>query len=192
VLPYAARCEEINYYDGIVTKHSPLGKGKGKGGTGGTGMKIIRVVSRVLGYAATGFMVVLMLLTVVDVFLRYFFNAPITGTTEISRLLMVIIVFPALGWAAIDRAHVRVDLVVSRIPPRVQAILGSITFLFALVTYGIITWQSILEAAVVNRQTSLLHLPFTPFYWVMSGGFVVFCLAIAALVIEDITKAVKK
>jgi TRAP-type C4-dicarboxylate transport system permease small subunit len=155
-------------------------------------MKIIRVVSRVLGYTATGFMVVLMLLTVVDVFLRYFFNAPITGTTEISRLLMVIIVFPALGWAAIDRAHVRVDLVVSRIPPRVQAILGSITFLFALVTYGIITWQSILEAAVVNRQTSLLHLSFTPFYWVMSGGFVVFCLAIAALVIEDITKAVKK
>jgi len=155
-------------------------------------MKIIRYVSRVLGYVATGFMVVLMLLTVVDVFLRYFFNAPITGATEISRLLMIIIVFPALGWAAIDRVHIRVDLVVSRIPPRMQAIFGSITFLFALVTYCIITWQSFLEAAVVNRQTSLLHLSFTPFYWVMSVGLAIFCLAIAALVVEDIAKAVKK
>ena len=155
-------------------------------------MNIIRVVSRVLGYVATGFMMVLMLLTVVDVFLRYFFNAPITGATEISRLLMVIIVFPALGWAAIDRAHIRVDLVVSRIPARLQAIIGSITFFIALVTYVIITWQSFLEAAVVKRQTSLLHISFTPFYWVMSAGFAIFCLAIAALVVEDIAKAVKK
>jgi len=153
---------------------------------------IIRTVSRLLGYVATGFMVVLMLLTVVDVFLRYFFNAPITGATEISRLLMIIIVFPALGWAAIDRVHIRVDLVVSRIPPKLQAIFGSITFLFALVTYSIITWQSFLEATVVNRQTSLLHLSFTPFYWVMSVGLAIFCLAIAALVVEDIAKAVKK
>jgi TRAP-type C4-dicarboxylate transport system permease small subunit len=155
-------------------------------------MNIIRVVSRVLGYVATGFMIVLMMLTVVDVFLRYFFNAPITGTTEISRLLMIIIVFPALGWAAIDRAHIRVDLIVSRIPARLQAIFGSITFLFALVTYVIITWRSFLEAVVVNRQTSLLHLSFTPFYWVMSVGFAIFCLAIFALVVEDIAKVVKK
>jgi TRAP-type C4-dicarboxylate transport system permease small subunit len=137
-------------------------------------------------------MVFLMMLTVVDVFLRYFFNAPITGATEISRLMMIIIVFPALGWAAIDRAHIRVDLIVSRIPPRLQAIFSSITFFIALVTYVIITWQSFLEAAVVNRQTSLLHISFTPFYWVMSVGFAIFCLAIAALVIEDIAKVVKK
>jgi TRAP-type C4-dicarboxylate transport system permease small subunit len=155
-------------------------------------MNIIRVVSRVLGYVATGFMVVLMLLTVVDVFLRYFFKAPITGSTEISRLLMIIIVFPALGWAAIDRAHIRVDLIVSRIPPRLQAIFGSITFFIALVTFVIVTWRSFLEATVVNRQTSLLHLSFTPFYWVMSVGFAIFCLAIAALVVEDIAKVVKK
>jgi TRAP-type C4-dicarboxylate transport system permease small subunit len=155
-------------------------------------MNIIRVVSRVSGYVATAFMMVLMLLTVVDVFLRYFFSAPITGATEVSRLLMIIIVFPALGWAAIDRAHIRVDLVVSRIPARVQAIIGSITFFIGLVTFCIITWQSFLEAAVVNRQTSLLHISFTPFYWVMSAGFTIFCLAIAALVVEDIAKVVKK
>jgi len=155
-------------------------------------MNIIRVVSRVLGYVATGFMVVLMLLTVVDVFLRYFFNAPITGATEIARLMMIIIVFPALGWAAIDRAHIRVDLVVSRLPQKLQALFGSITFFIALVTYVIITWKSFLEATVVNRQTSLLHISFTPFYWVMSVGFAIFCLAIAALVVEDIAKVVKR
>jgi len=154
-------------------------------------MKVVRMVCRVLGIIGTSFMIFLMLLTVTDILLRYFFNAPITGATEISRLLMIVIVFPALGWAAIDRAHVRVDLIVSRIPLRIQRIFESITFLFALVTFVIITWQSFLEAAVVNRQTSLIKLPFAPFYWIMAGGFAIFCLAIAALIIEDITKAVK-
>jgi hypothetical protein len=32
VLLYATRCEKINYYDDIVTKYPPLGKGKGKEG----------------------------------------------------------------------------------------------------------------------------------------------------------------
>lgn len=155
-------------------------------------MKIINLVSRLVGYGATGFMVFLMLLTVADVCGRYFLNAPITGATEISRLVMVLLVFPALGWCALARKHIRVTLLISRFPPRVQAIVSSITLLAALGTYVIITWQSLLESAVVNRQSSLLQLPFTPFYWVMSVGLAIFCLAIVVLVIEDVAEAVKR
>ena len=145
-----------------------------------------------MGYVASGFLIILMLLTVVDVFLRYFFNSPLTGTTEISQLMMIIIVFPALGWAAIDRAHIRVDLLVNQLPNRPKALFSSITLLIALGIYIIIAWRSFLESAVVNRQTSLINLPFAPFYWLMSVSLAVFCLAILALIIEDIGKAVKR
>ena len=155
-------------------------------------MKIIRIVNRVLGYVASGFLILLMMITVIDVFLRYFFNSPLTGTTEISQLMMIIIVFPALGWAAIDRAHIRVDLLINQVPNRPRAIVNSITFLIALGIYFIITWRSFLESAVVNRQTSLIHLPFAPFYWIMSVSLAIFCLAILALIIEEIGKAVKR
>lgn len=155
-------------------------------------MKIIRIVNRVLGYVASGFLIILMMLTVVDVFLRFFFNSPLTGTTEMSQLMMVIIVFPALGWAAIDRAHIKVDLLVRLIPDKPKAVLNTVTFVIALGIYAIITWQSFKEAAVVNRQTSLIHLPFAPFYWLMSVSLAVFCLAILALIIEEIGEAVKR
>jgi TRAP-type C4-dicarboxylate transport system permease small subunit len=154
--------------------------------------KIIDFLNRWLGYLSSVVLGLMMLLTVCDVCGRYFFNHPITGTTEISRLMMVIIVFPALGWAALGKMHVRVDILVTRFPRRVQAILGAITLLIALSTYAFITWRSFLESAVVNRQTSLLGLPFTPFYWIMSVGFTTFCLAIVVLVIENITEAVKR
>ena len=155
-------------------------------------MNVIRKVNRVLGYVASSFLILLMMITVVDVFMRYFFNSPVTGTTEISQLMMIIIVFPALGWAAIDRAHIRVDLLINQVPKRPKAIVNSITFLIALGIYTIIAWRSFLESAVVNRQTSLIHLPFAPFYWIMSVSLAIFCLAILALIIEEIGKAVKR
>jgi TRAP-type C4-dicarboxylate transport system permease small subunit len=155
-------------------------------------VKIIYSLNRWLGYLAVTVLGLMMLLTVADVSGRYFFNSPISGATEISRLMMVLIVFPALGWAALGKTHVRVDLLVTRFPPRAQAIINIITLLIALGTYFVITWQSFLESTVVHRQTSLLQIPFTPFYWVMSVGLAVFCLAIVVLLIENFIKAVKK
>jgi TRAP-type C4-dicarboxylate transport system permease small subunit len=133
-----------------------------------------------------------MMITVIDVFLRFFFNSPITGTTEISQLMMIIIVFPALGWAAVDRTHIRVDLLIRLFPDKPKAVLNSITLLIALGVYSIIAWRSFLESAVVNRQTSLINLPFAPFYWIMSVSLAIFCLAILALIIEEVGKAVKR
>jgi TRAP-type C4-dicarboxylate transport system permease small subunit len=133
-----------------------------------------------------------MMITVIDVFLRFFFNSPLTGTTEISQLMMIIIVFPALGWAAVDRAHIKVDLLLRMFPSRTRATLNSITLLISLGIYIIITWQSFLESTVVNRQTSLINLPYAPFYWLMSVSLAIFCLAVLALVIEEIGKAVKR
>lgn len=149
-------------------------------------MKIIRVVSRLLGYIAAVILGFMMMLTVVDVFFRYVLNAPLTGAIELSELLMVVLVFPALGWIAIERRHIRVDLLVSTWPKRVQFIVEIITLLLALGTYAYITWQSILESRQVEMTTSLLSIPEAPFHWVMTGGFFVLCLAIISVVIEDV------
>ncbi|OGP54401.1 MAG: hypothetical protein A2Y65_09425 [Deltaproteobacteria bacterium RBG_13_52_11] len=149
-------------------------------------MKIFRFVSRLLGYVAAVIMGGMMMLTVVDVFCRYILNAPITGSTELSELLMVVLVFPALGWIAVERSHIRVDLLVLRLSRRAQLVMEIVTLLLALGTYVIITWQSILESREVNMTTSLLTVPEAPFHWIMTGGLTMLCLAIVSLVVEDV------
>jgi TRAP-type C4-dicarboxylate transport system permease small subunit len=151
-------------------------------------MKVINTLSRWSGYIATGVLGLMMLLTVADVFMRYFFNAPITGTTEITELMLVIVIFPALAWCALTQRHVRVDLFVSRFSPLVQAVIDAITHLLALAIFIVITWQSFLEAMEVRSTTSLISLPYAPFYWIMSFGLVLFCLSIVVLVIEYLIK----
>lgn len=154
-------------------------------------MKVIHLLSRLMGYAATAVLVLMMMLTVTDVFLRYFFNAPITGTTEITELMLVVVVFPAFAWTAVSGKHIKVDLIVDLLPPRIQKILDSITLTASLVVFIIITWRSLLEAMDVRSSTSLLSMPHAPFYWVLTIGFAMFCLAILALLIENIMKEVE-
>jgi len=155
-------------------------------------MKIIHNLSRWFAYVATGVLGLMMLLTVADVFMRTFFNSPIMGTTEVTEFMMVIVVFPALAWCAVQRKHIKVDLLVSHLPPRVQTVIDSTTLFLALCTYIIITWHSMLEAMDVYTTTALLNLPHAPFYWVLTAGFTLFCLSIVTLLIENFMKEIKR
>lgn len=155
-------------------------------------MKIIDSLSRWMGYVSAVVIILLMLLVTADVCGRYFFNNPITGASELASFLMIIIVFPALAWAALTGKHVKVDILVSRFSPRAQAILDSITLLAALGIYIIIIWQSVLESMAVGKVTSMLRLPHAPFYWIMVVGWGVFCLSIIALVIKRVAEAGKR
>jgi C4-dicarboxylate transporter DctQ subunit len=145
-----------------------------------------------MGYVSAVAVIALMLLVAANVCSRYLFNNPIMGSAELAKFLMIIVVFPALAWAALGGKHVKVDIVMERFSPRVQIIVDCITMLAALGIYVFITWQSVLQSAEVHDVTSMLGLPHAPFYWVMIVSWFVFCLATAVLVIQNITKAVKR
>jgi TRAP-type C4-dicarboxylate transport system permease small subunit len=155
-------------------------------------LKVLNSLSRWMGYVSSAIIVVLMLLVTSDVCGRYFFNNPIIGASELARFMMIIIVFPALAWAALAGKHIKVDILVERLPTRVQAIVSSIMLLAALGIYGIITWRSALYSMEVDNITSMLRLPQSIFYWIMTVGFAVFCLSIIALVIKSIAGVVKR
>lgn len=155
-------------------------------------MKVIDSLSRWMTYVSAVVIILLMLLVVADVCGRYFFNNPITGASELASLMMIIVVFPALAWAALTGKHVKVDLLMERFSPRVQIIVDCITMLAALGMYIVITWQSVRNAMGVHDITSMIRLPHAPFHWVMVLGLAVFCLSIVVLAIQNITKAVKR
>lgn len=155
-------------------------------------MKIISSLSRMAGYAAAGVLGLMMLLTVTDVFLRYFFNSPLTGTTEITEFMLVISVVPAFAWCAISQQHVKVDLLMSLFPSRIQGIIDILTLTATLIIFIIITWQSFLEAQFVDTTTSLLQVPEAPFYWVLTAGFALFCLAMGSMLVENIIKEIRR
>lgn len=157
-------------------------------------MKVINSLSAALLYAAIAVVVAMMLLTVADVFLRYVFANPITGATEITEFMMVCLL---LGMAACALAgqHVRVDAVVRRLRPRVQAILDIILYVAGLGMVAILAWRGYMQSLRVleyGAKSSMLDIPNFPFYVILVLSFIILCLAMVVLLIQRTAEAVRR
>ncbi|WP_258360155.1 TRAP transporter small permease [Moorella sulfitireducens] len=154
--------------------------------------QVMSTVSRWAGTVSSLFIFIMMLLTVADVGGRYFLNRPVNGAIELVEFMLIIIVFPSLAWCVMEDKHIAVDLLMARLSGRLQAVVGVITLLLTLGTYAVITWATIRETLEVNTRTGLLRIPHAPFYWVMSLGMVLFCLAVVVQLISNAGKVMKK
>ena len=115
-------------------------------------LKIVNSASWGAALISTGALAVMLVTVVANVVGRRFFHHPIAGTTELTEMAMICIVFLALAWCAVERAHISVGVVVERFSPRVQAIVDSITYLAGLGLCIIIVWQTILKAIDVQER----------------------------------------
>lgn len=78
----------------------------------------------------------------VDVVGRYFFNQPLQGQVEISRVLMTYMVFMGLAEAQRQGAHVRIELLDQHMRPAVRALSSIILTALAMATMAIVTYAT--------------------------------------------------
>ncbi|MEQ9695381.1 TRAP transporter small permease subunit [Shimia sp. SDUM112013] len=73
-------------------------------------LHFIRRLSTIPVVVACGALFILMVMTFCDVILRSVFNAPIEAATELTRILMAILVFAVLPNISASNGHIAVDL----------------------------------------------------------------------------------
>ncbi len=83
----------------------------------------------------------MMILGTADVIGRYIFNRPILGTFEIFEIILPAIVLLGLGYTQENRAHVRMEILISRFSLRTQTFLNLITNGCALFISILILWR---------------------------------------------------
>lgn len=92
-----------------------------------------------------GFMfAITMTLVIINVFSRYFFNAPIAWVEEVSTSCFVYTVFVGAAWCLRTRQHVGVDLLVDRLPEKGREIVHFLTDIVILVLNSYVTYLSVL------------------------------------------------
>ena len=146
--------------------------------------RILRFVIEACGIIGVVILLAMMMMTVFDVILRYFFSKPIIGSMEISVTLMVCVVFLGVGWCALNDGHISVDIITGKLSKRGRALLNGFDNIVTLVLALIIAWRSFIEAlsAKETEVTSpILGIPRYPFIFVTSFGF--FLLFSAALIL---------
>ena len=155
--------------------------------------KIIRLIIEACGIIGIVILLAMMMMTVSDVIMRYFFHQPIIGSMEISVTLMVCVVFLGIGWCALNDGHISVDIITGKLSKRGRVLLNGFDNIVTLVLALIIAWRSFMEALSVKDMevtSPILGIPRYPFVFVTSFGFFLLFSAALILFIKNI-KSVK-
>ncbi len=119
----------------------------------------MQILSRLIGVVNSGLAEIsswaafaLTIIVTVDVVLRYIFRESIPAGEELTRLLMVILVFFAFGKAQEKKVHIRVDFFIEKMPPKMRRYWEVIVHLFALIFIWLLFWEAI-EALRVSLAT---------------------------------------
>jgi TRAP-type C4-dicarboxylate transport system permease small subunit len=99
-------------------------------------------VERVLSIVAGLIMLVLTCLTAIDVLLRFLLNKPIPGLYELSELMLIGIVFLSIAYVQARKEHLRIDVLASKFPSKVQFILNIFGYLAGVFVFLLIAWRS--------------------------------------------------
>lgn len=136
--------------------------------------KIISGTSRGANIVALTVLMLMAFFTLADVVGRSGFNKPISGAYELTELLFVIVVALVLGYSAILKSHVRIDIIVSHFPKRVQFVLDAISYFVSSAFFLLASWRVALQAIQVKSHgvlSGILGMPLYPFNWVLAFGF---------------------
>lgn len=118
-----------------------------------------------------------------EVFVRYALNAPTQFSVEISEYLLVFISFASTAWILRKDRHVRVRLVLDRLPERARAGLEAAGMLLLAAFAAVLVWKGAGMALTAwhgdDRSSSLLSAPlWVPYSFIPLGGLALMPMAL--------------
>jgi TRAP-type C4-dicarboxylate transport system permease small subunit len=140
-------------------------------------------------------MLLSMFLGVGDVVGTQVLHSPLPGAYEITESTMVLIVFGALTYAQIRRSHIRVELLYTRMSPRIQAALDVLADLAGLVFFGLLIWQAFSEARysyqINERTVGLIRFPLYPARMMLAAGTALMIVQLLLDLVTDLGRIVR-
>lgn len=150
-------------------------------------MKGVDNISRWLAVAGGGVLVLFMVLLSVDAGLRYIADRPLLGIYESSESALVLIIFFCFAYTELTDGHIRAELLVSRLPTKVRAIIEMFTDLCTFSLVGFISLLAVQEthSAIIWRQTTygIVSIPLWPTKLAMAVGSIAFALQLIRRII---------
>lgn len=139
-----------------------------------------KLLPTMCGLLAASALFGIMVLTFVDVLGRKFLDASVTGSLELTELLMVVVIFAALPLVSLRREHVVFDSLDPWVPAglrRVQHAAVDLLSMALLLGLAWLMWSKAGQMAEYGDITAQLKLPLAPFVMLMS----VLCAVTAVL-----------
>ncbi len=103
-------------------------------------------VNQVTAILSASIIMVMMLLTVTDVFLRFTFSKPLIWNFDLQSILIVMVVFLGVAYTQYKRKHLVIDVITSRLSKETQLWLRLFNDIIFLCFVALVAWQMCLQA----------------------------------------------
>ena len=125
-------------------------------------------------FGAASIVVILMVMVVADIFGRKVLNNPVPMSYEVGAFMLVFIVFMGLAYSQRQKAHIRVEILTLRMPPRFRAVMDLFAFTLGIVIYGAIFYEtfkwSYHSFAIGEYVAGLINIPKWPSQFALVFG----------------------
>lgn len=144
---------------------------------------------RLLALAGGVVLLLLMLFTVVDVVLRYVFNAPLRSVYEFTEFMMALIVFLGVAYCGWTGGHIAVDLFAKWLDrPSLRFLPALLSFMGAAL-FALIAYRATLETmATIDQVSNLLRWPHYPFRFTVAFGSALFAVVLLVQGVQSLRK----
>lgn len=155
--------------------------------------RAVAAVATGMGYAAGWGFVCCSLFITGDVLARFLFRVSSGATTEITGYMLAFGLSWGLAYGLATRTHVRIDLLVNKLPPRLRVWLHLLA-LAALLGFSAVmanaAWDLVEESLLFNAtDISLLRIPLAVPQGLWAGGLVVLMVLAALMLLENLLLA---
>lgn len=153
----------------------------------------IRSLSVKMNIAGMIILVLMMLLTVCDVFLRFFFKSPILGSTEITEYMMVSLAL-CVPYCTLMKKTIKMELFINRLSKRSRAVSDAFTDCIGFFTILFLSFQLFKEvrfAYNIGLSSSILGIPSFPFYGILAFSISIMGITLLVNIVENIAKVWK-
>jgi TRAP-type transport system small permease protein len=127
-------------------------------------------VQRTQLWLAASALVILMMVTVLDVFMRYLFNRPIRASLETVEVMLLVFVFNGMAAAFFGRRHIVIDLLDGVLGPRITSVLIRVADVLSVLCLLLLAWAMRLPASQAYQYGDVkMELPI-PIYalWIIA------------------------
>ncbi len=138
----------------------------------------------------TSFLIVpLLFIVLYEVLMRYAFNAPTVWGFEATAFFYGMHYMLGLSYMEHAQGHVRVDIVTSRLPAKVQAVVMIAGYLLIFMpVYGLMTWGAIKFAHTATITNELNSTSWAPRIWPYK---IVMAFSFLLLVVQGLSTVLK-
>jgi TRAP-type transport system small permease protein len=175
----------------VIEKPTPV-TGMGKA------VKLLEKITIPLGTAGLAIgctmIALMMFLTFFDVGGRFLLNKPITGSLELTEFMMSMVASFGIGYCALRKGHIRVDLILQYTSKKTTAWFDVFTYAISCSFYAVLTWQSFNNAiSQMNSKltSSVLFIPVYPFVFLLVIGTTILTLILLKDTLQSIDEVKK-